>query len=1328
MSIKAFHFDLGSDAHSLSNLTLHIGLNKYDLNVHTPETLAKAALNNKAIGLMPESQRQRITHYAEVREDHLPTDRLTRIKVTTPYEDPGVSLPRLIHVSFHIPETVRRKHISKKFKEKGHHPHPKLQAYGVDMVNEKDALEVHLLSDDFKTPLDAAKAVLFYHPELATRNVQTAAVVMDDHIYPKKNPDQWNAVNELATYISGHHNDWCDTVQSTDKDGNKMYYEHEEWGHKMGDPVMVYKYSEGVEQIAKSPAGGALQTSKQDPLLQGIKWNVSQGITAKHQENEAQESITFKAAAVEKAGEGFKWTVQEVTAHHGLEVDTGALRYSDETFSIDVKNTYLRHLCAYVQFFDESGAQIDLDDPNSWKDNIKYKNYKWPNVLGDLSKIFETNYKKYLCPVSAVNVILGIPLPADPTTIQFPVPEGAVSFKILCGGLGTSRWDSDVDPSGTILTGIFEYGIPILFLAAGALIEDTEFFLAFMQAYVATVLEAALPVVGTGEPGDEAIENAKSILLGFADGIAGILVKKGMEKLAKYITEKLTEAELEDAIPFVGWALRAANMLIDFGEMIETTVEVLSSPATLEVDIKRVISVQLTLHPDPKHGEPDKPQTAVWPAVSDHFQIILQYEEGTDFVQIGKMTGTTSSTPLVITYPEVPGGGRIQLIAGIYSKSGWLCGKYRSDWMDAVPNSVSTLTVEGNITEILVPLTQDTQYNYKEKIVYDTGSEKHVWHAGDMPTATLADLHCVNTGNQICELVNITINDKAYQIGYTWQASGQGLPLEDPNAPADTGQEFTIQNLSVLADPQSRVKFPKIAFKVQPYIAYDQFGPEPQSQKSAADEINQDNFIIDSRNLDNKNPEYHLRQVVLNGGSDFGLTDPGLQSWGRFTIPHLDAIVVHPSRAVIAVSWQYSKMQILKLPDKPVDDKNAPYAQNVSGLGIRQGLMNKPAAITVAPDGRVLVLETGNQRIQGFDTRGNPVPGFVGQLLFTLPSSDYMADLNNGVFSAALQQQFQPNGLTHIFDLDPALQSDLDKANLSNNLVNAFADEYITLTYNPDKPKDPSVSTYITVNTPGSSWTITDPNKIRVYDITKTSSKLEVFDVLNNVTVTVRAKDKQWIAADLNGARSYDIEVDESDNSKLNLYEYLSYMPLYNPKKENVTYLDLAAESKGFIYVLSYINAGKTNSDYRLDIYQPDGTFLVRSPDEKLQPAPLQYMSAARLTLDIWRNVFTLNYELITGTDGKTFPAGWRTEPSISHWIPTPPLFDLDFETKYKEFDNADINAIKDDFIAHGFPLKSPTVSTLSKSSHWQVKDGNKIYDAVRCLDKIEVYSIPGGV
>ena len=92
----------------------------------------------------------------------------------------------------------------------------------------------------------------------------------------------------------------------------------------------------------------------------------------------------------------------------------------------------------------------------------------------------------------------------------------------------------------------------------------------------------------------------------------------------------------------------------------------------------------------------------------------------------------------------------------------------------------------------------------------------------------------------------------------------------------------------------------------------------------------------------------------------------------------------------------------------------------------------------------------------------------------------------------------------------------------------------------------------------------------------------------------------------------------------------------------DVQYIDLAVEFTGYLYVLS--KDGSNN--HRLDIYHPGQTGT--------QPICTTLgVTAANLTVDFWRGVYTLNYEVLT-LPGGALPM--FTEPSVSLWEPTPPV------------------------------------------------------------------------
>jgi hypothetical protein len=99
------------------------------------------------------------------------------------------------------------------------------------------------------------------------------------------------------------------------------------------------------------------------------------------------------------------------------------------------------------------------------------------------------------------------------------------------------------------------------------------------------------------------------------------------------------------------------------------------------------------------------------------------------------------------------------------------------------------------------------------------------------------------------------------------------------------------------------------------------------------------------------------------------------------------------------------------------------------------------------------------------------------------------------------------------------------------------------------------------------------------------------------------------------------------------------YLPLATTDP-NTVYLDLASEFTGFLYVLSY---NQLSSVYRLDVYHPEQA-------DSTPVCTTLNVNAARLTVDFWRSVYTLNYEVLQ-LPGEVMPP--VTEPSVSLWVPT---------------------------------------------------------------------------
>ena len=80
-----------------------------------------------------------------------------------------------------------------------------------------------------------------------------------------------------------------------------------------------------------------------------------------------------------------------------------------------------------------------------------------------------------------------------------------------------------------------------------------------------------------------------------------------------------------------------------------------------------------------------------------------------------------------------------------------------------------------------------------------------------------------------------------------------------------------------------------------------------------------------------------------------------------------------------------------------------------------------------------------------------------------------------------------------------------------------------------------------------------------------------------------------------------------------------------------------------YVYILSQNGNGYDAADFNLDVYTPTGEPLFYQ----------QGLVAAGLVVDLWRNVYTLNFQQISGPGG-------RPEPSISEYIPSTPKSSCD--------------------------------------------------------------------
>ncbi len=1295
-----FHFDL-RHVEAVDGLRVSVHEAAYDLQPHDTHSLRAAADAHPVLSALPAEARQSFTHFADVDDGDF-HEGIRWVRVERP-RAPGVYLSEVVLMTQHLPESYLRAYYLEQFR-RSRQPLRELQAFyraGIKApprlhsgklaalgltslpADEESALDMLLQTQKLVTSLDTAAGLVAHHPDLANVQPYTATVVLNDHILPDPDvdPDQYNAMQTLARAIANPKNQpWSPVIECKDKDGNPLKAEYElgdgDDGFKPGEQLYTYGVADPVKLAMSDPTGGALKTAANDTRLENKVWSPTPGTTTLVHDGSTGPGPTALSDAPRDAKS--KWTVDERTDHHGISVDQGSIRVDEsDNFSINANNSYLRTIYVGYQLFDEAGKPV-----------------------GDA---------RLLTSISVTNTLLGIPVTTDPTSLDFNL-EGAASVELYFGSLGTSDWSDLVSSRGALLTCLWQYGVPVIFLVAGKALTSTATFNKIVndKDLRAAAIAVGFGVVGGGVSTAAALTNTKKVLFSFANVVLGMALKKGMEALGRWLLAQVAAGQIRQAFGPVGWVLAGAAALMTFRAMAVTTGQVLSSPACIKVKVSRSIDVALTLLPDPRHGEAGHPETAVWPSVASRYVVTLQYKGGTNFQLAGDMPDTTSSTPLPLTFKDVPAGGRFRIIAGIYSANGWLAGSWQSDWLEAKANEGTTLQLgEHSITENLVPLAPDAQYVYKERIVYK--NDHFSWEANNQPpSTTMAALNCGPAGT-VCELVNLTINNSAFQVGYAWRASGQHLPPDDPTKPPSDAQLYALQNLSVLADPGSRLKTSGIGFTNKPGIAY-------APSTNATNEIDQTNFIIDPRG-----GGMNLRQVVLdNNKPDFGLGDPNLPSWGHFPLTNIDAMAVHPSNAVIACSWQDHKLMILNLPPAPTTDDNAPVALLVSGQGIRQGLMQGPKALAVAPDGRILVLESLNQRVQAFDTKGNPVPSFTpGPVAFTIDTDEIADSLDQGQVPEVLEAALRTSGLIQPFPLDPSFVPGLDGGHFQpeeDPLILALSQNGVILAYDPDNMSDPELSAQIEVVQAGKSWIITDPRGM-AWQVLNAGTELSVYQRVTNAEIRIETPGQQWVIIDDWTGNAWRLAPSTAVPGHSTVRICLSFFPLRGLRVGSVTYLDMAVEAQGYVYILAYRGDGSQPTDYLLDVYGPDGGFVFRTPDPSVTTTP-QNVVAGRIAVDIWRNLYALNFDTLRGPNGDP-------QPGLAHWMPTPPLFTLELALQ-KDFNEQNIGTVSNAFAQHDIHLSNQAfILVVDPEGTWEVKDGTTIYHVYRSGDGLQVYAVP---
>lgn len=430
---KVVHFDFSEMPEHTAG-TLHIAGKEYPIKSHDDES---RDLHRGLTATLNAVEDEDLTHYAEGVE--LPDNRMALMWTTHPSGERGGGHV-LGLVGIHVPQRPLRQARMARAAEGWPHYARLLSPEGkADEAGET----VNPDPDNLLTPLDTAKAILFHHPELVNLDPDVAARVWT-HL------ENTPAVMDLAMAIStqgaaGVHDPdyddgWAVLEPVMDDQGNEVIGQD-------GEPIYHYILTDTTKDAAQQPLNLILKATKNDPELADHAYHLSDG---KGADDASQPVMVAKAL---KDGSPYTWTLAQSHVQSGLEASVEPADPAGNgrrQIKVGLKNKWLRHLSFWVAFEDADGHTIPLPaDMASDGDN-------------------KSAGLKHIGSLPAVVTIMAIPLSADWEYFTVQVPDEAQAVNIYCGGLGTGHlWSGEVANQGIVLTAVFEYGIPLFFLAAG---------------------------------------------------------------------------------------------------------------------------------------------------------------------------------------------------------------------------------------------------------------------------------------------------------------------------------------------------------------------------------------------------------------------------------------------------------------------------------------------------------------------------------------------------------------------------------------------------------------------------------------------------------------------------------------------------------------------------------------------------------------------------------------------------------------------------------------------------------------------------------------------
>ncbi len=192
----------------------------------------------------------------------------------------------------------------------------------------------------------------------------------------------------------------------------------------------------------------------------------------------------------------------------------------------------------------------------------------------------------------------------------------------------------------------------------------------------------------------------------------------------QFVLAELASAEIIDSVPAVGTIARAVSVTIGAVKLAETTVEIALSPPLYRFNLVLTHTLSTVIQPQRLGNGPGRfPTTAAGEIL--YYRVSYLFDNGTPHLLEPVDVAGGSAAPIPVTLSGIPLGGRVNIVVGFYiRKAGTPAGQ--NDWCAA---QGSTGLVDNNgatapdieVQNIKKPIQASTIYIHTGKTALDAG-------------------------------------------------------------------------------------------------------------------------------------------------------------------------------------------------------------------------------------------------------------------------------------------------------------------------------------------------------------------------------------------------------------------------------------------------------------------------------------------------------------------------------------------------------------------------------------------------------------------------------